>query len=330
MSIAAACAEALASVQRARSLFTADAQVPLAAEQCPEVLHHAALGAAAAGTKTSGLSGYMVNQHRTFVDRATTAITTASRTDSQLHAHLTQAAAITRAGAAQLDTVEQRTTATVQAGRTAKTAAAQRAVLTALKQHVDDAQQIVHTAQQQADELAGQTKALTYGNSREPRQSGPDDQIVGPRDGITAQNVDNIKEGPELPPPPPPDRPRLTGAPGPLQDFTDYQLNGQPIPNPPAENVTAEDLRLRLLQQRIDYNDFVKWFNDKHGGTTTPEEMLTKIAVFEGSSVTLAGSLAALPEGIPLTVGAAILWLASGYDLAMADPGTARIPEMGP
>ena len=188
----------------------------------------------------------------------------------------------------------------------------------------------MHTAQRQADELAGQTKALIYGNSREPRQSGPDDQIVGPRDGTTAQNVDNVKEGPKLPPPTPPDRPRLTGAPGPLQDFTDHQLNGQPIPNPPAENVTAEDLRLRLFQQRIDYNDFVKWFNDKYGGTTTPEEMLTKIAVFEGSSVTLAGSLAALPEGIPLTVGAAIVWLASGYDLAMADPGTARIPEMGP
>ena len=91
---------------------------------------------------------------------------------------------------------------------------------------------------------------MTYGNSTEPRQSGPEDQVVGPRDGITAQNIDNVKEGPELPPPPPPDRPRLTGAPGPLQDFTDYRLNGQPIPNPPAENVTAEDLRLRLLQQR--------------------------------------------------------------------------------
>ena len=145
-------------VCNARSLFTADAQVPLAPEQCPEVLHHPAIAAAAAGTKTSGLSGDTVNQHRTFVDRATTAITTASRTDSQLHAHLAQAAAITRAGAAQLDTVEQQTTATVQAGRTAKTAAAQRAVLTALKQHVDDAQQIVHTAQQQATNLPDKPK----------------------------------------------------------------------------------------------------------------------------------------------------------------------------
>lgn len=84
------------------------------------------------------------------------------------------------------------------------------------------------------------------------------------------------------------------------------------------------------MQQHIDYNEFVKWFNDTYGGHTSPEEMLTKIGVFQGATVTLGGSLATLPEGIPLTVGAAILWLAAGFDLATADPGTARIPEPGP
>jgi sporulation-control protein spo0M len=93
-----------------------------------------------------------------------------------------------------------------------------------------------------------------------------------------------------------------------------------------ARQQAADELRLKLMQQHIDYNDFVKWFNGKYGGTTSPEEMLTKVAVFEGTTATLGGSLMALPEGIPLTVGAAILWLAAGYDLATADPGTAHIP----
>lgn len=124
--------------------------------------------------------------------------------------------------------------------------------------------------------------------------------------------------------PPPTGTP--TGLPKPLQDFTDYQLHGQPIPNPPAPNVTADQLRMALMQQNIDYDKFVRWFNAAHGGNVTEAELLQRIGAFDAALMGAAVS----PAGGPLGMGAAGLGLLiAGYQLAVADPGDAQIPVPG-
>ncbi|GAB2993491.1 hypothetical protein [Mycobacterium bourgelatii] len=83
----------------------------------------------------------------------------------------------------------------------------------------------------------------------------------------------------------------LTAVPKPLEDFTRYQLNGHPIPNPPAPNVTATELRLALLRQRIDYDKFVEWFNTTYGGNVSQAELLQRIAAFDAAAIGVATSL---------------------------------------
>lgn len=123
-------------------------------------------------------------------------------------------------------------------------------------------------------------------------------------------------------PPKPPTGPP-TGLPNPLQDFSDYQLHGQPIPNPPAPNVTADQLRLALMQQHIEYDEFVAWFNKAHGGNVTPVEYLQRAAAFDAAAM---GAVLS-PAGGPLGMSAAAIGvLISGYQLGTAQLPDAQIP----
>lgn len=121
----------------------------------------------------------------------------------------------------------------------------------------------------------------------------------------------------------------LTEVPKPLDDFTRYQLNDHLIPNPSAPNVSATELRLALLQQRIEYDKFVAWFNTTYGGNVSQAELLQRIAAFDAAAMGVATSLPLLPEGAPVTASAVIGLLISGYRLAVADPGYAHIPVPG-
>ncbi|CAM3050917.1 hypothetical protein BST27_14890 [Mycobacterium intermedium] len=118
----------------------------------------------------------------------------------------------------------------------------------------------------------------------------------------------------------------LAEVPKPLEDFARYQVYGHSIPNPSAPNVTAAELRLALLQQRIEYDKFVEWFNTTYGGNVSQAELLQRIAAFDAAAIGVAASLPLLPEGAPATAAAAINLLISGYRLAVADPGYAQIP----
>nr|WP_245850302.1 hypothetical protein [Mycobacterium angelicum] len=114
--------------------------------------------------------------------------------------------------------------------------------------------------------------------------------------------------------------------PKPLQDFTDYQLHDRPIPDPPAPNVTADQLRLALIRQNIDYDKFVAWFNKTHGGNVDGAELLQRMGGFEAALIGAALS----PSGGPLAMGAAgIGLLIAGYRLAVAEPGDGHIPVSG-
>ena len=193
---------------------------------------------------------------------------------------------------------------TMTAAQRARTPAEEAVILRTLRSQVDRTQQIVTATGQQGSGLATGIQSVDYQPSPPPQPPPP-------------------------PVPPTPAPSPLQGVPDPLRDFTDHQLRGEAIPNPPAPDVTADQLRIALMQQRIDYNDFARWFNETYGGTTSPEELLKRIAAFEAATLGLGGSLATLPEGIPLTVGAGIAWLIAGYDLVSADPGSARVPELG-
>jgi len=299
--LTALCAQAADAIGHARSLF-GDPSPSDAADQSSAALHQSAHITTAAGSRTDGSSGAGIDAYRRFNIGAATDLTAVAQSDTAVSAHMQHAAAVVQAGAARLDAIAEENRATTLQAQQARTPADQAAIARVLRSQISRTQQVVSDTQQQAAGIASGIQAVDY-------KTAP----------------------PSAPPPPAPGPPPapLQGAPDPLRDFTQDQLQGRPVPNPPAPQVSADELRLRLMQQRIDYNDFVEWFNKTYGGTTSPEAMLEKIATFDGATLVLGGSLVTLPEGIPGTVAAAIGWLISGYDLATADPGTAHVPELG-
>jgi len=133
------------------------------------------------------------------------------------------------------------------------------------------------------------------------------------------------------PPGPPPDQPKLQGPiPKPFQDFTDYTVNGQPVPKPPAPQVTEEQLRQAIKNQTFEFREFVAWFNKTYGGNVSPGDLAARVASFQGSTIGTLASIAGWPEAIPGTVAGLLGMFASGWSLFSADPGTARIPDLGP
>lgn len=152
--------------------------------------------------------------------------------------------------------------------------------------------------------------------------------------------VDFKTDGPGLLPPeplpqppspgPPPGQPQVHGMPAPYEDFTRYTVNGQPVPRPPAPNVTPDQLRQAIINQTVEYREFVQWFNKTYGGNVSPGDLAARVAAFQGSTIGTLSSLAGWPEAIPGTIAGLLGMFASGWSLFSVDPGTARIPEPGP
>ncbi len=147
------------------------------------------------------LSGHLADTHQGFARRSAGQLSAAASTDGRLGAYVSQAAALSESGARQLDVVAANTRAIAQVAATARSASAQRAVLTALRGQVAQVQDIVSTARKQAGQLATGARGLSYGDV--PLSPSPDDQIVGddrPTHG-SVQPVDN-RTGPPAPPRP--------------------------------------------------------------------------------------------------------------------------------
>ena len=100
MTIQLEAAQALAVVERARSLFGTPG--PVATSGAP--LQTAAESVSGAGQQMSGLSGQLVDRHASVVQQQNRELVTAGRTDSTLEARLANAAQITEGGARQMDT----------------------------------------------------------------------------------------------------------------------------------------------------------------------------------------------------------------------------------
>jgi hypothetical protein len=161
VSVVQACADAQAAIARARSLFGSAGAI--------EVPNSAAEITAAAQTATAGrdrtvemAGGAGMPAYREMVDRSVPPLTTAATSDAGLTTQLTTAAAVSRAGAAQLDSIAAQTRTISAAAPTARSAAAQRAIVTALRAQMMQASQVVQTTQQQAGAAATQIRSLQY------------------------------------------------------------------------------------------------------------------------------------------------------------------------
>ncbi|WP_006243443.1 hypothetical protein [Mycolicibacterium tusciae] len=165
MSIQLEAAQALAVVERARSLFGSAG--PVSAAGAP--LQSAADSAMSAGQQMSGLSGQLVDRHATVVEKQNRELSTAGRTDTALESQLSSAAQITQGGARQMDTIVARTRSIAEAAATARTPAAEMMVLKALRAQVAQAQSVTASTQQQASQAAGQVRSLSYGSGEMPQ-----------------------------------------------------------------------------------------------------------------------------------------------------------------
>jgi len=189
VSIQQAAAQAQAVVDRARSLFgSSPAPVPPAGES----LESAVESTAGLGRRTAGLSGDLVDAHNEFVAAQTRDLSSAGRTDTTLASHLSTAATVTATGARQLDAIGAQTHAIAQTAATARTPAAQRAVLAALRSQVAQANDVVTTTQQQAGDIADQIQALRYRTEPADFKQRPPTDPSPPFHGITEDQFKKI------------------------------------------------------------------------------------------------------------------------------------------
>jgi hypothetical protein len=221
MSVVQACADTEAAVARARSLFgsSSSIEVPNSASEITGAVQTATAGR----DRTLDMAGGAgMPAYRAMVDRAIPPLTTASTSDAGLTTHLVTAAAVTNAGATQLDGIAAHTRTISAAAPAARTAADQRAILTALRGQLSQASQVVQTTQQQAGAAAAQIHSLQY-----------------PKDGAQSgrvQAVDFNQDGPQPPPGTQPFLPAyeqaLTAPPAPPP-------SGPPLPFSPPQNPPA-------------------------------------------------------------------------------------------
>jgi hypothetical protein len=224
VSVQQVAADVHASVQRARVLFAAS---PTAATASADSFQAAETSTAAAGRRAAALSGNLADRHA--VSAAQTAHTLAAdgRIDAGLQERLTNAAAATRSGAQRLEAITERTGALAQDAGTARTPAAQRSIIGALRAELAQAQSVVTSTQQQAAGTAGQIRELGYADSAPERGGLP-------------------RSPPAPTPPQPPSNPLEVGAtPPPTMDGPVPQIG--PFPVPSEVYAAADKDRLALL-----------------------------------------------------------------------------------
>jgi hypothetical protein len=150
------------AIEHAKSLFTHDPAPPTGAIKGAATLATAHEAAASALTKTTALSGAGVSGYREFAVNAAPLLEAAAKNDFQLGALLQQAAAISRAGSAQLESLYQQLLAARPRVAAATSAAAQRAAVAELSAYVRSADHVVKTSGQAASGLAAQVRAVRY------------------------------------------------------------------------------------------------------------------------------------------------------------------------
>jgi hypothetical protein len=276
MSLVQTCADAEASIARARSLFGSPGSidVPNSATEITGAVQTATAGR----DRTLDMAGGSgMPAYRDMVDRAVPPLTTASTSDSGLTTHLTAAAAVTQAGATRLDSIAAQTRTISQGAPAARTAAQQRAILTALRGQLQQVSQVVQTTQQQDGAAATQIRSLQY----------PKDAPASSGDGIQALDAQ---------------------LPAPLQDF-ENQLQGLPPTPTPHPPLNVDELREQVREQvERNHDDALKQLildgQAHHSSTHDIVRALGELAIAGASAI---GGAAGAPEtgGVSLYLGIA-------------------------
>jgi hypothetical protein len=173
MPLAGACAAAQAAITHARSLFGPDALPQTGASDAATTLRQAREQTADLPAQMQSTSGALTDAHSSFANRAAARLGAAASADSSLDGYLTQAAGVSQAGASRLDAIAAQNRATVLAAASARTPAAQRAVLSQLHSQVAQARDVVNSTRHQGAGLAAGIRGLSYGEG--PPLSPPTD-----------------------------------------------------------------------------------------------------------------------------------------------------------
>lgn len=161
MSLVQTCVAVQAAIARARSLF--GPTVGVGDSQTSTLIADAVQLARAGRDRTVEMAGgSRLPSYRDMVDRLIPPLMTASTSDAGLTAQVVDAAAVTKAGGERLDAIAAQTRATTQAAAGARTPAAQRAILAALRGQLQQVSDVVQTTQQQGGATAAQIRSLRY------------------------------------------------------------------------------------------------------------------------------------------------------------------------
>jgi hypothetical protein len=235
MSLVQTCVEAQAAIVRARALFDSPdgVDVPNSATQISGAIQTAT--AAREGT-TDMAGGAGMPAYRELVDRSVPPLRTASSSDTGLSTQVGTAAAVSAAGAARLDAITAQTHSITQAAAAARSAGAQRAVLSALRSQLAQAQQVVASTRQQAGASAAAISALRYpegapdgGGSIQPLDDGAGKSPPhghDPRYWIDVTKIVQVPDGALAP------RGYVQIGPNQWYPFEDNQMSVHPPPDP--------------------------------------------------------------------------------------------------
>jgi hypothetical protein len=208
MSVVEAVADGQAVLRRARALFSTSggADVPSGAGQ----LRDATEAIGQARQRTADLTGQGIPAYRDMAQQSIPPLTTSAGSDTSLAGHVTSAAAVAAAGAQRLDAIAANTQTLAEAAPSATTANQQRAILTALRGQLQQAQQVLKATQQQDNSAAGAIRDLTYPKDTHDGKNGgtqalddkdkPPPHGHDPRYWIDTGLIERIPQGEPAPP----------------------------------------------------------------------------------------------------------------------------------
>jgi len=162
-------------IEHARSLFAGAGSAPAIGPEASGVsLQRASEATRTAATHASPLSGQFVDGHRGFASRAQTGLNVSGQADAALATQVARASAVVQSGASQLEAIaaEHAQTRALAAG--ARTPAAQRAVVTALRSQAERTDTVVASTLENAQRSAGNIQAIDWKTGPAPQSPAPE------------------------------------------------------------------------------------------------------------------------------------------------------------
>lgn len=181
MSLALMVMQTASVIDRARSLFGGDSEVSATESYGASAsLHQAADGSSMAGKDSVSLSGRLADSHRAFAALQAAGLVASGKADATLSSRLHGVSTMVRDGAAQIDTIAAENARMGSVAASSRTAAADRAVIAALRSQVQRTGNVVNATLQGASEAAGNIQAVDYKTAPLPSSPIPPPPHPGP------------------------------------------------------------------------------------------------------------------------------------------------------